>query len=253
MENGYDQIRALALEIVGKSALPRFYEEHAIACQISSLFFDSNPVILELKSFVEKTIDNDFGHGLKHSIKVALDAGALIVVESAHAGYSEIKRDRMLLLVQCAGLLHDIKRKQKNHAVRSAEYAYDVLKRLPLSDQEVGEICLAIKSHEAFKDIIGEFTDEGQLISDCLYDADKFRWGPDNFAHTVWEMVAFSNVPLASFMKHFPRGLSFIKKIKATFRSDTGKKFGPEFINIGISIGNELYKTALAQSGPDRA
>jgi hypothetical protein len=31
-------------------------------------------------------------------------------------------------------------------------------------------------------------------------------------------------------------------KIKQTFRTDTGKKYGPQFIDTGISIGEELFR-----------
>lgn len=31
-----------------------------------------------------------------------------------------------------------------------------------------------------------------------------------------------------------------IEKIKDTFRTDTGKRYGPEFIDQGISIGNAI-------------
>jgi hypothetical protein len=36
-------------------------------------------------------------------------------------------------------------------------------------------------------------------------------------------------------------------KIKNTFRSDTGKKYGPQFIDIGIAIGEKLLKVIKAE------
>jgi hypothetical protein len=32
-----------------------------------------------------------------------------------------------------------------------------------------------------------------------------------------------------------------IEKIKGTFRTDTGKRYGPEFIDHGITIGKVIY------------
>ena len=242
MNNDLEAIKRLAKNLVAGSKPPVFYSVHAEECTIAENFFDSDPVILQLKAFVAREIENDFGHGLSHSIKVALDAGALVIIECRIANYTEAQTKRLILLVQCAGLLHDIKRKQKNHAVKSAEFAYDVLQEFALEASEIDDICLAIRNHEAFKDITGHFSKDGRIISNCLYDADKFRWGPDNFAHTVWEMVSFSKIPLSLFVSHFPKGMKIIDRIKKTFRSSTGRKFGPEFINIGITIGNKLYK-----------
>jgi len=241
MENDFEAIKRLAKDLVSRSKPPEFYSEHASECEHAEKFFNTNAVIIKLKAFVEKEIENDFGHGLAHSIKVALDAGALVIIECRIAHYTEEQINRMLLLAQCAGLLHDIKRKKKNHAVRSAEFAYDILQTYDLEPLEIDDICLAIRNHEAFKNITGNFSKDGRMISNCLYDADKFRWGPDNFAHTVWEMVSFSKIPLSLFVSHFPGGMKIINKIKKTFRSSTGRKFGPDFINIGIAIGNELY------------
>ncbi len=242
MIDNYEAIRKLARDLVDQAELPGFYAQHADECRLSTHFFQTNPVIVQLTDVVTRQIENDFGHGLHHSVKVAIDAGALILIECKKNNCTAEKTERLLLLVQCAGLLHDIKRKEKNHAIKSADYSSGILKDYPFSTDEIDGICLAIRNHEAFKDITGDFTLESRLLANCLYDADKFRWGPDNFAHTVWEMVSFSKIPVPLFLTHFPRGLKLINRIKNTFRSDTGKKFGPEFITIGTAIGNELYQ-----------
>lgn len=70
-------------------------------------------VVSELHDFVAERIDNDFGHGLDHAVRVTLDAGALVLVEGKAAGFPPKILTRQLLLVQCAGLLHDIKRKKR--------------------------------------------------------------------------------------------------------------------------------------------
>ena len=85
----------------------------------------------------------------------------------------------------------------------------------------------------------------GRLVSDCLYDADKFRWGPDNFSDTLWEMVSFMNPPLSVFVSRYPSGMETLFKIRSTFRSRTGKKYGPQFIDLGLAVGNELYKVIM--------
>jgi hypothetical protein len=43
-------------------------------------------------------------------------------------------------------------------------------------------------------------------------------------------------------MRRFPRGMEGISKIKETFRTETGKKYGPEFIELGLEIGWKVYQ-----------
>ena len=90
---------------------------------------------------------------------------------------------------------------------------------------------------------------EGVLVSDCLYDADKFRWGPDNFTDTIWAMVSFSNIPIAQFMDLYPEAMDKLAKIKSTFRTITGKKYGPQFIDIGLAVGKELFDVIHTEYG----
>ena len=149
---------------------------------------------------------------------------------------------RLVCLAQTAGLLHDVKRKKKDHSSHAAVHAKKMLKKYPFSVEEINHISTAIQNHEAFKEPVDENSPEGELISNCLYDADKFRWGPDNFNDTIWDMVSYFNPPLTDFMKGYPKGMGKIAAIKSTFRTPTGKKFGPQFIDLGLAIGEELYE-----------
>jgi hypothetical protein len=38
-----------------------------------------------------------------------------------------------------------------------------------------------------------------------------------------------------------------LEKIKTTFRSQTGKKFGPQFIDLGLAIGRKLHAVILSE------
>jgi len=53
----------------------------------------------------------------------------------------------------------------------------------------------AIRNHEAFKETLEAADKEGRLVSDALYDADKFRWGPENFTTTLWTIVTANDTP----------------------------------------------------------
>lgn len=246
MQSIYARLREQARQIVASFPSPDFYQDQSPAYDYSSHFFKTDPEIRKLCRFVGDSLDDDFGHGLQHAIKVTIDAGALMNIEGQAAGYSESVLDRQTQIVQCAGLLHDTMRKKKNHSKHSADYARIVLKDYSLSYDEIEDVCRAIQNHEAFKAPVPIDTAHGVLISDCLYDADKFRWGPDNFTDTLWDMVSFLNPPLSKFMDRYPQGMQSLKKIKATFRTATGKQYGPQFLDLGLAIGKQLHDLILA-------
>ena len=206
---------------------------------------DHDPLLLALRAFVQDRLEDDFGHGIGHALKVSADAGALSIVEGRRAGFSERRIQRIRLVCQSAGLLHDIHRKLANHAAEGARFARQALAAFAFTSREIEDICYAIGSHEAFQQIEPPPTETAGLLSDCLYDADKFRWGPDNFTDTLWDMVAYYNPPLADFVARYPGGMQRLEEIKGTFRSYTGKKYGPQMIDYGIAIGKELMSFIL--------
>jgi len=247
MQPIYHQIRQRARQIILSHPAPDFYHDHSLAYDDSRHFFDSDPIIKKLLSFVAGTLEDDFGHGLMHAVKVSHDAGTLMVIEARQKGYAKDPLSRLVCLVQSAGLLHDIKRKKKDHSFHAAAHARKLLKKYPFSTEEIGHICAAIQNHEAFKDPIAADSSEGNLISNCLYDADKFRWGPDNFHDTLWDMVSYFNPPLAKFMDGYLAGMAKLETIKTTFRTVSGKKYGPQFIDLGLSIGRELFSVIKSE------
>jgi len=245
MEALYKRIRTRARQIVSSFPTPDFYREKADAITMSGQLMAADPHISQLQKVVAPHLADDFGHGLQHADKVSLEAGALVLIEGRDHPWSQATIHRLVLLVQSAGLLHDIRRKKKDHAVKGARFAPQLLTTLPFNAQEVAQICLAIQNHEAFKETVDADSPQTKLISDCLYDADKFRWGPDNFTDTLWEMVSFLNPSLEQFLAHYPKGMQGLEKIKPTFRTPTGKQYGPQFIDIGIAIGEALYEVIL--------
>ena len=247
MQPIYTRLRERARQIVSTFPPPDFYLEQSRACEFSKRFLKSDPAIKKLRGYVADHLEDNFGHGLQHAVKVTIDAGALLFIEGQKAGYGKSMLAHRMQVVQCAGLLHDIKRKKKEHAKLGAARAREILKDYPLAPDEVEDVCRAIHNHEAFKNNILIATSEGALVSDCLYDADKFRWGPDNFTDTLWDMISFYNPPLSKFMARYPRGMEGLEKIKTTFRTQTGKKYGPGFIDLGLIIGEQLYGVIQAE------
>ncbi|HDI61045.1 MAG TPA: HD domain-containing protein [Desulfobacteraceae bacterium] len=250
MDPVYIQLRERACRIVSACPLPRFYRDCADACAWSRNFYATDPVIARLRRFVTAKLSDDFGHGLRHAAKVTLDAGALVVAERGGGRQVDGGLAAAVRHVQCAGLLHDIERVRPDHARAGADFAQRLLKQFPLSARAVEDISSAIGNHEAFKEVIAPATAAAGLIDACLYDADKFRWGPDNFTDTIWNMLAFGRVPPAVFVRHYPRGMESLERIRGTFRSSTGRRYGPEFIEIGIEIGWRLYDVILDEFAP---
>ena len=141
MQSIYARLREQAREIVASFPPPDFYQDQSQAYDYSSRFFKTDPEIRKLCRFVGDNLDDDFGHGLQHAIKVTIDAGALMNIEGQAADYTESVLARQTQIVQCAGLLHDTQRKKKNHSKHSADYARTVLEDYSLSYDEIDDVC----------------------------------------------------------------------------------------------------------------
>lgn len=203
--------------------------------------FMASTVVRRLSVYVREQTRNNLGHGLGHAEKVALDAGAIAAVEANRADFSRRRIDHLVLLAHCAGLLHDIRRRHRHHAVKGAEAAREKLAGDRFLDEEsIDRVAFAIANHEAFKDFQQSESLEHDIIAGSLYDADKFRWGPDNFTHTVWKMIEVAPPPLSKFVRLYPQALEYIAAIKTTFRTSVGRQYGPQFIDTGLAIGRAL-------------
>jgi len=240
LEGEYLEAQRLSERLASEIEPPLFYIDKKEEVAASLSFFEGDPVVEHGLSIVEERGDV-LGHGLSHVRKVAVDAGALVLIEMSRDASPE-ERQRALLLAHLAGVLHDIRREQPEHAQRGADEARAILNGFDLSDGERAAIVQAIRNHEAFKPAVPLEDASLQVLSDALYDADKFRWGPDNFTETVWMMVAPFKVPLSALLGHFENSLEGIVRIKDTFRTPTGREYGPDFIAKGLQIGERLYE-----------
>jgi hypothetical protein len=229
----------LARTIAAAVGTPRFYLEREREVALSRKLFTAEPMIAEgLRIVAERGAC--LGHGIAHVEKVAIDSGALILIEEGSmAPDSRIRR--LVLLAHLAGIFHDIRRTEKEHATRGAEEAERLLTAFSLRIDECVSIAGAIRNHEAFRPCLVTAGPAAQLLSDVLYDADKFRWGPDNYTETLWSMVAPSSIPMQALLPRFLSGLEGIRKIRDSFRTPTGREYGPDFIDRGLAIGERLY------------
>lgn len=237
--------RAIAREVASRYTEPTFKRDHEDRLRLSWEILESERLVRQFREHLIE-IGNEMGHGLVHSELVAIDAGAIVAIE--WQGETDAVR-RLMVLAQIAGLLHDIRRKEKDHAQRGAEAANDLLRGTSLNERERLYITTAIRNHEAFKEQVDTFDDSGRLLSDALYDADKFRWGPDNFTTTLWDMLEYMGVDLAPIFTGYHESVKGIVRVKETFRTETGKRYGPEFIDLGLKIGEEAYEILLKMKG----
>jgi hypothetical protein len=63
-------------------------------------------------------------------------------------------------------------------------------------------------------------------------------------------MVSYINPPLSAFISRYPQGLQGLQRIKTTFRTKTGKHYGPQFIDLGLRIGQELFDILVTEYSP---
>jgi len=239
------EARKLARKIARATGPPTFYREKKREVDGSHRLFGSSSLVNECLNLVRERKDG-IGHGIVHVRKVAIDAGAICLVENSLV-YKKSEVRRIVLLAHVAGVLHDIRRLEKNHAQVSACEAGRLLSRFDLSKREIDAITGAIGNHEAFQPAATLEDPLARFLSDALYDADKFRWGPDNFTDMIWDMVEYRKASLDIVLKRFLKGMEGIGRIRETFRTATGKTYGPDFIDRGIEIGMKFY-TIMLQS-----
>ena len=239
INEAYGEARRICEEIAATFETPRFYREKVNEVDDSRRLFENNPIVQSCLDILA-TNESSYGHGLSHARKVAIDSGAIVLIEGIHLAKGNTLK-RMVILAHLAGVLHDIKRSHSDHAIEGAKEAEKILKGFDLGHDERKAISQAIENHEAFKPCHPLNSPTDQLLSDALYDADKYRWGPDNFTEMIWDIIIPRKIPLSTVLDHFTTGLEGIEKIRDTFRTTTGREYGPDFIDIGLKIGRKLY------------
>jgi HD superfamily phosphohydrolase YqeK len=229
--------KALSEKIATSYGVPFFYTEQRDRVDASCRMLENTELVRECIGILTVR-GNTSGHGFSHARKVARDAGALVLIERG----SSAGTNRLTTLAHVAGILHDIERSSTDHARRGAETARGILAGFDLTDTEREAVVNAIRNHEAFHPCSPLADPDAQLLSDALYDADKFRWGPDNFTEMLWDIAKTREISMFTVLSHFSRGMQSLTKIRESFRTSTGKRYGPNFIDLGLRIGNTLYE-----------
>lgn len=237
----YRKLQETAHRVAGSLPRPQFYSQQQDAVSRSEEMLKTHELILSCHAHLDES-QLECAHGLCHCEAVARDAGAIVLIEGRERSMDRAVIEPLFIAAIMAGLLHDIKRREQDHAVRGSVEAEKILKSLSVDERSRSFIAYAIRNHEAFKTVCDLDDAEGCMVSDALYDADKFRWGPENFTATLWIMVEDHGTPPEALYKSFKEKMRGIEKIKETFRTGTGKEYGPEFIDQGIMIGKVIYE-----------
>jgi hypothetical protein len=246
----YQRLRQTAQRIAGTLPKPGFYGRHEAIIRQTDDTLATNEIVRQCRTYLDAS-QLECAHGLCHCEAVARDAGAIVLIEATENRIDRSGIEPLFTAAIIAGLLHDIKRKEQDHAVRGSIEAEKILAGLGMGLRERQYIADAIRNHEAFQETFDRDDAAGRLVSDALYDADKFRWGPENFTTTLWLMVEAHDTPPETLHRIFKEKMKGIERIKETFRTATGKQYGPEFIDQGITIGNAIYEemSLLLQAG----
>jgi hypothetical protein len=239
-----EEIRRLQREaerIAARHNVPDFYIRFKAPIALARKLYHADPLVARLRNRVSPFLKEDLGHGLYHCSRVGLDAATLICIETQVNRIERRRGERLMMLGLFAGLLHDICRGEEKHAEAGAVEAERLLEGFPLHQIEIACICTAIRNHEAFTSPSPFLRPWFKLVSDSLYDADKFRWGRDTFTHTIWHMIDHQRMTPRELITKFPWGMTGVLRIRETFRSTTGRHFGPQIIETGMEIGKEIY------------
>jgi hypothetical protein len=234
-----------AQRIASKAPLPEFYSRFKAPLATAKRLFYKHPGAVRLRGMVEPDYKEALGHGIFHCTRVSIDCAALILIETGGDRMEPVAVEQLMVMGIYSGLLHDICRDEQNHGECGAQKAESVLRSFSLSKNEIASICNAIRNHEAFVPSAAADNQSAQLVSDCLYDADKFRWGADIFTHTLWYMMDYQALSPQELIEKFPWGMSGTVRIIETFRTGTGRQFGPEIVETGIEIGKKIYRYLL--------
>ena len=211
---------------------------------LSRKWLDAEPLVEEALRIVGERGDC-LGHGLIHVRKVAIDVGALILIEEGgrplmHAFGGLSSSPTWPASSTTSG------GRRRTTPSGGADEAAGILVSFPLRDEERAGVAGAIRNHEAFRPFRNEAGPMARLLADALYDADKFRWGPDNFTETLWAMITPAGFRCRRSCPNFSPVSRGVRKVRESFRTATGREYGPDFIDRGLTIGRRLYEELTA-------
>lgn len=205
----------------------------------ANLFFD-NPLMQRLQADALGFLNEACGLGVEHGKRVAIDAAALVLAEPS--GLSAEERRRLALLAEMAGLLHDALRHEEDHPEKGADLCLRILRGYALAPEERLWIAQAVALHEIDLPLAEGGPEGARLLIDAVHDADRFRYGPDIFATTLWELCECDEWPLQDIARTFPEGPKRASACVKAFRTEQGRRYGPGLIAEGLSLAKDYAR-----------
>ena len=116
MKDIYEEMMVASQDVAASFPQPSFYVCCKEPLHLSRSLFNEDSQVMRCRTLILNELKDDLGHGIDHSEKVALEAGALAYIEGERLSLWESLRREACLLAQIAGLLHDMRRNEKDHA-----------------------------------------------------------------------------------------------------------------------------------------
>ena len=226
---------------------PRFATSFAREIEAARMAFFYETLISRLRDEALTFLYDDFGFGIEHSKAVAVDAAAIVLAETS-AWLREDSR-RMALLALLAGILHDATRLDEDGEAKAGELSRSILAHYPLTDGERDMVAWAIRDHEIREGYAPPHDPRAALLSAALYDADKFRYGPDIYVTSLWEFCDYEDMPAQYAVNCLEAAERRLPDLAGTFRSRPGRAFGEEYLECGerlVPLLAEELRTVLA-------
>jgi hypothetical protein len=228
-----------------------FYLDFQKYHTISTTFFFTNPLVGRCKKDVLPYLEQNQEHGIEHGKKVAIDAGTLVLVEGRGWDPAQIKQ--WSLLAQLAGLMHDMYAPAPDHAGQGAVEARKILSGYPLADAEKEAVVFAIEHHENLFEDSCPLPPVYHWVSNALHDADRFRWSLDYLRSVLFGTNSEDNQRVQDIRLHLPDDIRKILSGASTFKTGIGRRYGPQFINAGLAIGECPHQRLCDHVTPEKA
>jgi hypothetical protein len=247
------ELKRHARELSASRPQPAFVLECAEELShASNLFFD-HPLMLRLQNDALGFLNDACSLGVEHAKRVAVDAAALVLAEPS--GLDQEQRRRMALLAEMAGLLHDAMRHEDDHPEKGADLCLRLLRGYSLAPEERVWIAQAVSLHETDLPLAESGPECARLLSGAVHDADRFRFGPDIFAATLWEFCECDDWTLEEIARCFPKGPGHAAACTSGFRTEQGRRYGPALISEGLALAKvyeRLLQEKLAENAPSK-
>ncbi len=112
----YDEMMNCSQGIATSFPDPRFYASCASQLADSHRIYQQAPLVCRCRKVIEQDLARNPSHGLDHAEKVAVEAGALVLAEDARIDLEGSVSFEVAALAHVAGILHDMRRGDEDHA-----------------------------------------------------------------------------------------------------------------------------------------